>query len=377
MANRRLNGEGTVHRRSDGRWVAKVMINGKMKEFTSSKSEKEAVKKMKIYLKKDSNDETISSNVPFKDYILEWYRIKKEPNLKIRSAATLKGVIDNQIVPALGAFRLPQLSSSIIEDRLLNPLKKTKSYSLVKKAYDYTNACLKYAVAERHITYNPMLTVEKPRKVNFKIKKIDILTDEEQEKLLKAIDTQYSTGSLVVKNAYAFKVVLYSGLREGELFSLRWKDYNEQKRTLTVDSNFVCAKIDGKYKMVEQESTKTDAGTRVVPLANSCIDALNKIREMSNFTSDKDLIVCNKDGGPIMPSNFKKSLDALCKFAGIRHITPHSLRHTFASMLIRKGVDIKIVSELLGHSSIKITYDTYVHIIKEQKQQAISLLDEL
>lgn len=75
-------------------------------------------------------------------------------------------------------------------------------------------------------------------------------------------------------------------------------------------------------------------------------------------------------------SNMNRMLKGMLKGAGIRtDYSIHSLRHTFASMLFRKDIDVKIVSELLGHSSITITYNTYVHLIKEQKAKAIGMLD--
>lgn len=377
MPKERLKGEGTVRKRSDGRWMAEIMINKKRKSFYSTKSAQDALRKMKLYLR-NLEDCVPPPEKYFREYIENWYKLKKEPNLKIISAQTLKGIIDNHIIPRIGHYKLNELTSEIIERELLNPLKKTHSYSRVKKVYDYTNACLKYAVVERHIIYNPMLAVEKPKTSTFKFKKIEILTAEERQKFIAALDATYSTGRPKVRNAYAYCVILYSGFREGELFALRWKDYDKEKKTMLIGRNLVCAKDEtGKYKMIEQSSTKTAAGERKIPLGKKCIEALEKIREMSEHTSPDDFIVCTKDGKPMRPRSFQKSLDALSKIAGIKHITPHMLRHTFASMLIQKGVDIKVVSELLGHSSVKITYDTYVHIIKEQKIEAINKLDEL
>ena len=118
-----------------------------------------------------------------------------------------------------------------------------------------------------------------------------------------------------------------------------------------------------------------EKSNRIIKLSKKAINAITELNKIYNY-SDNDYIFQTKHKKPIRPRNLQNTLDYILKKANINHKGLHVLRHTFASMLFKKGVDIKTVSELLGHEEVRVTYNTYIHLIQEQKNQAIDLLDE-
>lgn len=191
---------------------------------------------------------------------------------------------------------------------------------------------------------------------------------------------KYDNGRYIYKYGYAIILLLYTGLRVGELLALKWGSVDFDKKTLTIKGNVVQVKsrddeATSNYIMVEQTTTKTKSGMRVIPLSKSAIEALNYFKEIN---SDHAYIVSASADKPLSPRNLDRTFRSILTNAGITNIYGvHSLRHTFASMLFRKGVDVKTVSELLGHADTGVTYNIYIHLIQEQKVKAIERLEEL
>jgi integrase len=248
------------------------------------------------------------------------------------------------------------------------------SYSSLKKIYDALNACFKYAVARRDLAFNPVNTVTMPSKSKFEAKEVEILSEEEVRKLAEASTARYENGRLKFRYGWAFILMIYTGVRMGEMLALKWDDYNEEDRTLSISKNLVLvknrtAKGPG-YKLLEQDTLKTRNSERIIPLSQTAIAALGELKK-----SSRNYIVSTEDGKPVRPRNFQNTFDLMLKYAGIGHKGLHATRHTFASLLFKRGADVKTVCELLGHGDTRTTYNTYIHIIKEQKRDTVSLLD--
>jgi len=131
-----------------------------------------------------------------------------------------------------------------------------------------------------------------------------------------------------------------------------------------------------KYILTNQDTTKTPKGNRSIKLGKKALNSLIQLNEMNHYSNDS-YIFFTKNNTQIRPRNLQNTFDYILEKANISHKGLHVLRHTFASMLFKKGVDVKTVSELLGHADVRITYTTYIHLIQEQKNQAIDLLDDI
>ena len=159
---------------------------------------------------------------------------------------------------------------------------------------------------------------------------------------------------------------------------MKWEDVDFANKTITITKNNILSKKRdengerlGGYELRTQDSTKTASGNRTIPLNRSAEAALRELKK-GNHTPH---VIVNSRQHTVLPSNFERSFLGILKRAEMAPYGIHALRHTFASMLFSKGVDVKIVSKLLGHSSVKITYDTYVHLFEKDLEGVTEVLD--
>lgn len=379
---RRDNGEGSIYQRKDKRWVAQIQVNN-VPKFFYGKERKEVVAKLKEFKLNQLQGFDSLLTVNLKDYINNWFKVVKINELKPSSLDRLESTIINHIIPNLGHYTIDKLTSPIIQEELINKmLNNNMSYSSIKKAYDAINACMKYAVDNRQLMFNPVKTVTKPSTTKFEKNEIVILSDEEINKFEYACIDKYSNGNYIFKTGYGFILILYTGLRMGEALALKWSDVDFENRRIRIDNNIVMAKNRKKKKetdpniiLIEQDSTKTKSGIRYVGLSKKALNALEQLKSMTYYNSN-GYVFTTEHNTPIRPRNLQNTFDSILNKANIKHNGLHVLRHTFASMLFKRGINVKTVSELLGHADVRTTYNTYIHLIEAQKTQAIDLLDE-
>lgn len=305
------------------------------------------------------------------DCLMSWARNVKKIELKPSSYNSLVCIIQQSINPALGHYALNALTPHLIQTELINKmLENGKSFSTIKKAYVYLKAGLKYCLPKG--MPNPCDDVVLPSKDKFERKEIRFFNDDEIARF-KAAAIEYKYGKALI-------LAIYTGLRGGELCGLKWKQIDWEKCRVFIDSNAVTMYQyddnggEGKYITIEQNSAKSK--DRYVDLNKTALNILTELKE-THYKGENSYVI-TLDKRPVSIHNLLSNYIAVCKKAGIEnHQGLHTLRHTFASMLFRKGVDAKTVSELLGHASVAFTLNTYVHLIEDQKKNAVSLLDDL
>ena len=390
---RRDAGTGSVSLMEDGRYKARFryysQTEGRTKNKTKlCKTEAEA----KRFLKTCEREVTQFTFVSVKketvqQFMLRWLNLIKKPDLKPTSFDRLEITLDNHIFPTIGILQIGAVDSSSIQS-LLNKLKNEgKSYSTIKKVYDALNACFKWGVAGRLLQYNPIDAVVVPGRSKAKGKKsmggntngFKYFSQDEQAKLVQAATETFPNGSLIYRFGYVIPFLLNTGLRLGELLALRWdRDVDIEARTLKIKNSIVLIKnrsedSASKTVLLEQDSVKSGAGERSIYLNDEALAAILKIREI---TGSNNHVISTKQGIPVQPSNIERMIRSACLRAGISPDgrNAHALRHSFATNLFAQGIDIKIISALLGHSDIAITYNIYVHVIEEQKQDAVIMI---
>ena len=144
-----------------------------------------------------------------------------------------------------------------------------------------------------------------------------------------------------------------------------------QKNSILVKNRDTSGDVIGGYSLQVQESPKTISGNRIIPLNKTAEDALYALRS----DNDTPYVIVNSKGKPVLPSNFERSFHRILQTCELGNHGVHTLRHTFASRLFAKGVDVKVISKLLGHSSAKITYDTYIHLMPQEIAHVTAVLD--
>ena len=380
---KRDNGTGTIYQRSNGSWVGKIYIgrddSGKEKfKYLSGKTEGEVKRKIREYNQSGTKIET--KKISLQEYLYNWLRTFKRGTIKDSSYDTLEKTIRNQIVPHIGLIHLQQVTSADIQS-LLNDLKeKGYSYSTVKKAHDCLNDMFEHATIADDVTKNPMLLVNMLAASEFEKKEIRYFTEEECALLIEESSRQYSTGKLVYQYADAYVLMLNTGIRLGEASGLKKTDWDKKEKTLHIQRNIQSiSKRDTngnriKGKQLVTNTTKTYSGDRILPLNKAATEALERLCEQH---PNSEYIVCSSKGEIIPPERLERTFYRILKNVGICQAGTHSLRHTFASVLFAKGTDVKTVSELLGHASIQITLNTYVHLIGKPKHNAVAKLDDV
>lgn len=390
--SRRDNGAGTIVKRADGRWMGSLQLgfdgNGKPKRvYVYGKSEAEVKRKLKNkrdeYIK---NNNVIERNISVKKWFSEWLENKMKISLKPKSYDAKERCVDKFIIPELGNMKITEVTVNDVQ-RLINKMvKEGYSYSQIHKVHNTISQRYKHGILEREVFYNPALGVVLPKENQSNSSNEGFALNENEVKLLiEQANKKYPNGTPIYPRGDFIILLLYTGMRIGEALALTWNDIDFTHKTININKNATIAinrdkklinpNTNKPYKTrhITQNSTKTESSTRVIPMAAMAEKALKNIQK---YNGDKPYVMANSKGNIGDYSNMNRMLKGMLKGAGIStDYSIHSLRHTFASMLFHKDVDVKIVSELLGHSSITITYNTYVHLIKEQKAKAVGLLD--
>lgn len=383
---RHIKNIGSVYyENARNRWVGQIETgkykNGrtKVKRFIGT-NQNEVIDKMRKYKETHGNTTLInereksSQDILVHDFFYNYMLCVKKIRLKPSSYTRELGTLKNHILPYIGEYYMNDLTTEIIQNGLLNKLiYKGYSYSTIHKAYVLINQGLQYAHHKNIILNNPCDLAVEPSKKIFMQKSKRFFNDEEISKFIECATLKNGQNHYKYKNGIALVILLYTGLRAGEFMALRWKDVNLKSGYLNIHQNIVTYYNDEDERaVVKQEGTKTQE-RRFVYLTKSAKLYLTELYSIRNPQLDDYLVLTQK----------KRSIDSLgetyrliCKRAGISNPQGlHTLRHTYASLLIRKKVDIKIISETLGHASVAFTYNTYVHLIEEEKAKTINEID--
>ena len=171
------------------------------------------------------------------------------------------------------------------------------------------------------------------------------------------------------KNTGVFEMYyleLATGLRRGELLGLKWQDVDFNQGTITVRRQI--GRING---VVTEGPLKTKNAYRVIPLGEQAVAVLHSQKEKTA----SEYVFPSPSGGPISPDSVRNMLRRVLKRAGLPYVRFHDLRHTFATLALQNGVDVKTVSGMLGHFSAGFTLDTYAHVTTVAQRDAAQKMD--
>ena len=272
------------------------------------------------------------------------------------------------IVPWLGRHRLDKLRPQHITS-FYREMSKTLAPSSVRRIHAVLRRALTVAVRWGLLQVNPTLLVDPP----------SLPRNEVQP---------YSVGEarLLLKNAAKYRlearwvIGLSLGLRQGEVLGLGWQHVDFEKRLLRI-ARSLQRQPDGSLSLVD---TKTQRSKRVIPIPPSVVTSLQRRetrqreeREIAGASwHDSDLVFTTGFGTPIHPRNDYRSFQRLVEKAGLRRVRLHDLRHTAASLLLAQGVPARVVVEILGHSQISVTLNTYTHVDPELNRLATDRMEE-
>ena len=377
-----------VSKRDDGRYEGRITVNDKRKSFYG-KNKSEVKNKAKEYLQQVANGYKEPTKIKVSEYVEYWLVKYKYRTIEPSSYTRLYNTYNNQIKPYLGNLYIGDLTTSRIQELInefANPKKGVKPLAMsgLKKIIQLLRPCLNMAVKEGVIQKNPCDDVIMPSEsyVQVKTKEQFSLSDDELEEFKKAaLATYKTTGEYRSRDALVLLITVSLGLRAGEIIALEWDDINLKDQIVTINktiqTNVSLDEMNERKADLIKASAKTKAGKRILKLNDSAVYYINELKayDARNKIISKYVCCCN-NGNRQRPRNLQRSLDRLVDHSELsKHITLHTLRHTFGSTLLRKGVSIEVVSKLLGHSNITITYQKYIHVLQEQQAKAMLMVN--
>lgn len=300
----------------------------------------------------------------YKEWIDEWMELYVQTSCKRRTYERYEQVARNYVLPVLGNCELKDITANIVQ-KFINGLQNAKSdktgfllssnyirtiVNVVQNSLKiaYLNGCIEKCINER---------IVKPKVTEKQIKCFSISEQKSIEKAVENDDRCKMKGIVIC---------LYTGLRIGELLALTWGDIDFDRRILTVSKTCYDGKIDGKRTRII-DTPKTLCSQRQIPLPKNVVSILKSMHR----TSKCEYIIA--DGAkPVFMRSYQRSFELLLKKSSIEHKGFHSLRHTFATRALECGMDVKSLSEILGHKNAIITLNRYSHSMWEHKAEMMN-----
>jgi len=294
----------------------------------------------------------MNHSVSLAAYIDEWMNTYKAYTVK---QATFDRLLTS--VRALEGFSIASMPideiTSIDIQKYVNQL-ATSGYGLstIKKQMRIVTAPLKQAAALHQIPANPAVGIRLPVRSNVQKaeRTAEAYSQEEQDALCRELFTRRRRGYA------AILLMMETGLRVGEALALRWKDVQIARKRLTVRATVV--RLANKKQSFVQDCAKSEASNRTIPLTPNAVRLLNTLWELRT----NEWVFTNTDGERLSYEALRWQTRCACRDAGVEYRGEHVFRHTFATNCYYKGVDIKILSRLLGHADVNITYNIYIHL---------------
>lgn len=377
-----------IRERKNGGLEGRTTVNGKRKSFYG-KTKVEVKQKAKAYLVKVENGFKEPQKITLDEYMQYWLQTYKLNKIEPTSYSRLCSVYFNQIQEVLGDKKIGSITRNDIQkiiDEYANPTKNgTKPLALsgLKKILHLLSPCFKTAVIEGVIGKNPCEDIILPKEscIQTKTKKQFSLNDDEINQFKEAtLSTYKTTGEYVSRDAFVLLIILNLGLRANEATALLWTDVNMEEKYIrinkTVQSNIKdYFNNDTKIKRKIKNATKTNEG-RIISLNENVLEYLRILIAYDTRNNiHSEYVACTHKGTMQIERNLQRSLDRIIKMTNInKKVTLHTLRHTFGSVLLRRGVNIEIISKLMGHANISITYNKYIHTIQEEEAKAMQMV---
>ena len=367
-------GEGSIFLRKDGRWEGRIMIgyqdNGYPKtKSVTAKTQSECEKKLQV-IKEQCGHTTkrIKADMLFGEWMSFWYQNFSKPKIRTTTQATYENRIYSHIIPEIGKIPLNKLSQNDLQQfyarlkkggrkQFVEQNGKGLSDRMVRACHTTCRSALEKAVAEGLVHTNPAIGCKLPPK---KSKEMQVLT---QVEILRFLTQAKAEGYYEM-----FLLELTTGLRRGEILGLKWRDLNLQTGELRITRQVVKAR-----NSIEISTPKTKSSVRTILLPPDMVALLAELKKQTKgewmFPSPV------KEGEPRNPTAVYHRLQLILERSHCKKIRFHDLRHTFATMALENGMDIKTLSATIGHISAETTLNIYSHITDTMRQQAAVKID--
>ena len=365
---KRGQNEGNIRQLEDGRWEGRIMLgwkNGKRhRPSFYGMTRKEVIDA--IERAKKAHREGLApkpDRITIGQFLDSWLEQSVQTSARPRTYQSYKLIVERHLKPALGHHQLDRLTPQHVQALINSKAKENLSPRTVQYIRAVLRQALNKALRWGQVSRNVAALVDPPRSKRHEIQALD---PQQARVLLEALEG-HPLDAL-------FKVALAMGLRLGEALGLRWADVDLRAGTLNVRVQL--QKLDKKFQLTEP---KSDRSRRTIVLPAPALDALkdHKLRQelqdkalAGDDWEDWGLVFTSRNGAPLDDSNVRRSLRAILEKAQLPAMRFHDLRHTCASLLLAQGIHPRVVMEILGHSQISLTMNTYSHVVPELQREA-------
>ena len=378
MSKRRANGEGNLRKRKDGRWEGRYTAGrdpetGKaIYKNVLGKTQAEAKAKLKQSIEEAKGlDAGKVGRYTVGQWMEVWFENYAKVKVRPSSHQTYRGYIDNHIKTNIGQIPLEKLTSLELQKLYKKLLEKGRvdrlesrhqakglSPKTVRNIHQIISSAMKLAQEQKLIVGNPAEGCALPRLEHREMQTLPV------EQLQSFLGEAKDSGVFEL-----YYLELATGLRRGELLGLKWEDIDLERGDLRVKRQI--ARINGE---VVEAPLKTKNAYRTLPLAE---DTVSVLLEQKKKVGSSPWVFPSPIGGPLSPDSVLHMLHRVLKRAGLPGLRFHDLRHTFATLALQNGVDVKTVSGMLGHFSAGFTLDTYAHVTTASQRQAAKTMGSI
>lgn len=350
----------------NGHKIRKITTYTPPEGTTPKKAEKLAAAYAVEYERKCKGYAALNENMRFSE-MAAWFLDNYAKNmLKSVTAYNYEGQIRNHLLPELGNIKLKDFSPAKITQFF-----KTRTYSpeTCRKIYVILQSIFARAVEQGFLRETPCTKAVILPKAEIKEKK-PFLNEMQVKELLKKVEP-YSQFNTIIK------VLLYTGMRSGECLALRWQDIDFENKTIHIENTLT--DVAGKHWL---QSPKTKRSNRYIGLSDVLADILlqhrekqlERIQKVGESFTHKEMVFTSETGNFLDRSQLNTQFRRFVKDESYSFATLHTLRHCNATLLINSGVDLKIVSELLGHSDVSTTANIYADVLDSAKAKVANLI---
>lgn len=306
----------------------------------------------------------------YKDWLIEWLTNYIKPSAKVRTYEKYAETVYNRLIPNLGEYEITELTPLIVQRYIAGLQQSGNLKTGGRLAANSINPIITVLHKSFSTAYLMGLIdvyeMDKLKSPKSEEKPVECFTLKEQKKL------EYAALHDKREKMCGIVICLYTGLRIGELLALEWSDIDFQSRTLTVSKTCHDGKNEEDRYVRIIGKPKTLKSCRVIPIPKQLVPVLRKMKKNSHAS----LVIMDGDNPPSVRA-YQRSFELFQKKNGVPRHGFHSLRHTFATRAIECGMDVKSLSEILGHKNAAVTLNQYVHSLLKHKKSMMDKLGKL
>ncbi|MDV6376448.1 tyrosine-type recombinase/integrase [Deinococcus arenicola] len=351
---------GSVRELPSGSWRWEVMVDGQRHGGTAGSKTlaRQAAARLIADATRggvvDPSAETVSS------YLTRWLEGRR-PSRATKTHDLQAAHLRLYVAPAIGERRLQKLAPADLR-RLYDALNRAGlGAASQRQVHQFLLTALGDALKMELVSRNPATVVKPTPPRDTEERRLPAFTPEEATRFLSAARSDWR-GPL-------FEFALSTGMRRGEVCGLRWIDLDWAASTVRVVEN-----VTDRNGHPHVSTPKTKGSRRTVHLAASTLELLRRVQAAQG---EAERIFSNTKGGTLIPGNLKRDMARICGAAGVRELPIHGLRHTYASLSLRRGVPVEVVSKQLGHASAAFTLTQYRHVYESEQASWALGLDDL